>query len=469
MKVVTWILRILSTAAFIGMCYLVYTIMDVNGVWGWAAPYEFVVTVFRLLSLFFFFLTMILMYGLSSMFMGAQGADQIAVNIYNTLVLRMWYMQPYGVDSPIVSVGEVFSRFGQDFAVILDILWNNTFLFLYFLCAGIGVALFLQSIYRLEHKFVGGAFVAIQAILLIAAAQSYIMATVSYTLPDFPNGFPLDFVAFLGGQVQIVALVSFAYLEISYQMIYSNSVGKPVEDREETLKKQLLALRQATRKQDAIEKGEKVSTTGMSRSSGAIAFSFLREAIERKVIGSQSALENLDAVADVRRLQIFVDELLSADPNARDELTAKAASPSSSYVIGSTVLGSVIRFTSVVAVSFILMSPLVLLSAMDLPPGIANSVELVQPEIVLLFLVPIVLLFPFAASVIGWITGREETEEIKLTKEEKEELKKKKKEFEQRKKDAAKARKARETARKERKKEEEADEWDKALEEIYRG
>jgi hypothetical protein len=468
MKAVTWVLRILSIATFIAMCFLVYTLMDVNGVWGWAAPYEFVVTVFRLLSLMFFFLAMMIMYGLSSMLMGAQGANQIAVNLYNTLVLRMWYMQPYGVDTPLVEMGQVFSRFGQDFATILDILWNNTFLFLYFLCAGIGVALFLQSIYRLEHKFVGGAFVSIQAILLLAAAQSFWMATVSYTLPDFQTGFPLDFLVFLTGEVQILALVSFAYLEISYQMIYSQSVGKPIEDREETLKKQLLALRVATRKQDSIEKGEKVSITGMSRSSGATAFSFLREAIERKVIGTQDALENLDAVADVRRLQIFVDEVLATDPQARDQLTAKAASPSSSYVIGSTVLGSVIRFTMVIAVSFLLMSPLILLSAMNLPPGIENSAELLQPEIVLLFLVPIVLLFPFVAAVIGWVSKREDVEEIELTEEQKEEQKKKKKEFEQRKKDAEKTRKAREKARKERKKEE-ADEWDKALEEIYRG
>jgi monoamine oxidase len=105
---------------------------------------------------------------------------------------------------------------------------------------------------------------------------------------------------------------------------------------------------------------------------------------------------------------------------------------------------------------------------MNLPPGIANSVELVQPEIVLLFLVPVVLLFPFAASVIGWVSGREETEEITLSKEEKEELKRKKEEFKQRKKEAEKARKEREKARKKKKKED-ADEWDKALEEIYRG
>ncbi|MFX1441046.1 MAG: hypothetical protein ACFFFD_12425, partial [Promethearchaeota archaeon] len=205
----------------------------------------------------------------------------------------------------------------------------------------------------------------------------------------------------------------------------------------------------------------------MSRSTGSTAFSFLREAIERKVVGSQDALENLDAVSDVRRLQIFVDELLQTDSRARDELTAKAAAPSSSYVIGSTIMGSAFRFLTVVAISFMMMSPAVFLLLLNPPLGIENSIEVLQPEIVLLFLVPIVLLFPFAAMVISWFSKREE--EVKLTKEEKEEMKRRKKDLAQKKKEAARKRKEREKARKKMKaRPEEKDEWDKALEEAYK-
>jgi hypothetical protein len=263
-----------------------------------------------------------------------------------------------------------------------------------------------------------------------------------------------------------LALVSFAYLEISYQMIYSYSVGKPVEDREETLKKQLLALRQATRKQDAIEKGEKVSTTAMSRSSGATAFSFLREAIERKVLGDKDVLENLDAVSDVRRLQTFVDELLSEDPKAKDELTAKAAAPSGSYVISSTLLGSAMRFLLVVTIAFVLMNPELLFAGLSLPPGIANSAEITQPEVVLLFLVPITLVFVFVSMIIGWVSKREDVEE---TREEREARKLREKEAKKKRKEAAKARKKREKARKKREsKEGGPDEWDRALDEVFK-
>lgn len=343
---------------------------------------------------------------------------------------------------------------------VLFALWDNTFLFLYFLCAGIGIALFLQSLVKMNHKSVGGAFLSIQAIIIIAAFKLL-------TVPNL-DPFPTDFLIFLGEWAQILAIVSFAYLEVSYQMIYSYSVGKPVEDREETLKKQLLALRQATRKQDAIERGERVSSSTMSRTTSVTAFSFLREAIERKVVGTQDALENLDAVSDVRRLQIYVDNLLQTDSKARDELTAKAAAPSSMYVIGSTITGFAIRFLSVIAIAFILMSPTVITTILDLPIGIRASMEILQPEMMLLLFLPIVLLFPFIAMVISWFSKRAEVVKESLTKEDKELEKKRKKDLARRRKEAAKARKERKKARSKRRSETEVDEWDKALEDTYR-
>ena len=462
MKVVTWILRIASIITFSLMAFMVYSILDPNDIWHWSAPYTFVVTVFRLLSLIVFFLATTMVGGLAGAFAAGALPDNMVIGLYNTLVLRTWYMQPYGVSDPLTNIQQVWASFYMNLNDVLMALWNNTFLFLYFLCAGVGIALFLQSLARMDHKFVGGAFISIQAIVILAAYRALIVPNI--------DPLPPDFIQFLATQGQILALVSFAYLEVSYQMIYSHSVGKPVEDREETLKKQLLALRQATRKQDAIERGEKVSSTGMSRSTGATAFSFLREAMERKVMGGQSALESLDAVSDVRRLQIYVDELLQSDSRARDELTAKAAAPSSSYVIGSTITGSAIRFLTVVALSFILVSPNVIQMLLNLPIGIRDSVELIQPEIVMLFLVPVVLLFPFSAAVISWMSKREVVEGENLTKEEKEAAKARKKNLARKRREAEKARKARAKERKKRKGDETGvDEWDKALEEAYKG
>ncbi len=460
MKTVTWILRILSLVAFALMCWSVYNVM--SGMWDWDAPYIFIVTVFRLISMVLFFVGSLVMAGLVAPFTGFAPGDAL-VGLYNTQLLKMWYMQPYGVTEPLTSVNQVFGGFMAHIEGIWFILRDYSFTFMYFLGAALGIALFLQSLFRMEHKYVGGAFISIQSILIIG---SYRLIS---TMPTYPNGFPTDFLVFLGSNVQILALISFAYLEISYQMIYSYSVGKPVEDREETLKKQLLALRQTTRKQDAIERGEKMSASAMSRTSGATAFSFLREAIERRVVGDKEVIENLDAVADVRRLQIFVDDLFINEPTARDELTAKAAAPSSGYVITSTISGSVLRFVGVLAISFIFMNPLFFTAFLNLPPGIENSVEILQPELLVFFMTPILFLFVLVAMIISWNTSREIEEKPDLTPEEKEKEKQRKKDLVLKRKAAKKARRERERAKKKRTSEGDGkDEWDKALDDTYK-
>ncbi len=442
------------------MSWLVYN--QLSGYWHWAAPYTFIVTVFRILSLLLFFVTILVVNGIAGIFLGGQVASDLVVGVYNSLILHFWYLQPYGSHGPLTNVYEVFQVFSSQMVDLAFQLWDDTFTFLYFLLAGIGIAMFLQSLFRMEHKFVGGAFLSIQSILVIAAFRE---------LP-ITGGSPVsgDFLSFLTSGMQILALVSFAYLEFSYQMIYSYSVGKPVEDREETLKKQLLALRSATRRQDAIERGERVSATSMSRSTGATAFSFLREVIERKIIGSHEALENLDAISDVRRLNIYVDELLAKDPSARDELTAKAAAPSSSYVISSTVIGSVIRFLTVVALSFFLVNPQPLLTLLNLPPGIQNSAELQQPEIVILFMVPVLLSFAFVAAIITWLSQDKTEETPKMTKEEKRTLRRRRKEIERKMREIERTRRERLKRWRKRKKksETEGDEWDRALDDIYK-
>ncbi|MHA1771234.1 MAG: hypothetical protein ACTSX2_09460 [Candidatus Thorarchaeota archaeon] len=460
MKFVTWILRLLSTATFVYMCWIVYN--QLSGYWDWASPYTFIVTVFRVLSLILFFVTIIVVNGIASIVLGGHMANSLVVGLYNSMTLHFWYLQPYGSHGPLTDVYQVFQVFSTQIFDLAFQLWDDTFTFLYFLFAGIGIAMFLQSLFRMEHKFVGGAFLSIQAILVVAAFRD---------LPIYGGSPPSgDFISFLTSGMQILAIVSFAYLEFSYQMIYSHSVGKPVEDREETLKKQLLALRSATRRQDTIERGERMSSSTMSRTTGATAFSFLREVIERKIIGSHEALENLDAISDVRRLNIYVDELLVADPSARDELTAKAAAPSSSYVISSTIIGSVIRFLSVVTLSFFLLNPAFLMSLLNLPPGIRNSVELQQPEIVVLFLVPVLLTFAFAAAMITWLSQDRVDAEPKLSREEKRSLRRRRKEIERKMRELEHARRERfkRWRKRKRKPDAEEDEWDRALDEIYK-
>jgi biopolymer transport protein ExbB/TolQ len=104
-----------------------------------------------------------------------------------------------------------------------------------------------------------------------------------------------------------------------------------------------------------------------------------------------------------------------------------------------------------------------------LPIGIQNSMEIIQPEMMLLLFLPVLLLFPFAAMVITWFSKRPKVEKEELSSEEKQAERERKKDLARRRTEAAKARKERERARKKRSRTEtEVDEWDKALEETYR-
>jgi hypothetical protein len=187
------------------MAYLVYLALDESSAWGWSAPYDFVVTVFHLLSLLAFFLSVLIMNGLTAAIFGGQLPDQTIAWLYNTLVLKFWNLQPYGVDGPISDVNLVFESFQMDLMGVMLSLWDNTFSFLFFLLAFLGVTLFLQSLVRMDHKFSGGAFLSIQSILIIGAFRGL-------TVPNFTI-FPTDIITFLTSSPQILALVSFAYLE----------------------------------------------------------------------------------------------------------------------------------------------------------------------------------------------------------------------------------------------------------------
>jgi uncharacterized membrane protein len=105
---------------------------------------------------------------------------------------------------------------------------------------------------------------------------------------------------------------------------------------------------------------------------------------------------------------------------------------------------------------------------LNLPPGVEYSAELLELEFILIFLLPVSLLFVFVSVIIGWFSRREEIEVVELTKEEKEAIKQRRAEMKKKKKAAVKSRRARKKAKKKRKAEEEHDEWDKALEDTYK-
>ncbi len=68
---------------------------------------------------------------------------------------------------------------------------------------------------------------------------------------------------------------------------------------------------------------------------------------------------------------------------------------------------SIVRFVFVILIAYICVHPAVLLGLLNAPLIIVESVELLMlPEKIILFLVPLSLLFPLVATIIGYLRQR---------------------------------------------------------------
>jgi uncharacterized membrane protein len=103
------------------------------------------------------------------------------------------------------------------------------------------------------------------------------------------------------------------------------------------------------------------------------------------------------------------------------------------------------------------MNHLFFIAFFNLPPGIQNSVEIAQPELVVFFLLPILLLFPLIAMIIVLFTK----EDVATPDKEKTEVKR-----ESIPEKIARGMKRPSKTREDRKSEE--DEWDQALEKDFK-
>jgi hypothetical protein len=139
-------------------------------------------------------------------------------------------------------------------------------------------------------------------------------------------------------------------------------------------------------------------------------FSYIKEMIEKRKLEME---ENklVRAASKTRRLGRYVDKLFRQDPEAEDALTASSSAPQAKSLALSTVLNSAFRISVLIIISFIIIHPQIFLQF--LPPAITESVAMFSPEIIILILIPILLLFPIIAKTIGYVRQRSLIMQIK--------------------------------------------------------
>ena len=225
---------------------------------------------------------------------------------------------------------------------------------------------------------------------------------------------------FLSSPTISLAIIAYIYLEIAFQINYTDTVTKPSLQRSVRLEAQLNILRseshyvtanvekikeEAKKRREELNIEQKASISKFFSTSGE-SFSYVKEMIERKKLEEEEK-KLVTAASKTRRLGRYVDRLFREDPEARDTLTARSSAPKQQSLALSTLINFLFRVTLLVIISFIIIHPKWFLEVIfDMPPAIVESVVMFSPEVIIILLLPLMLVFPVIAKVISYIKHR---------------------------------------------------------------
>jgi len=152
-----------------------------------------------------------------------------------------------------------------------------------------------------------------------------------------------------------------------------------------------------------IEKEAKISKfLGMKEQK----FSYIKEMILKKKLEEEEK-KLISAAHDTRRLGSYIERLFIEDSEARDTLTATSSAPRPSKLIISTLTSFFIRVIALISIGFIILhTSWLIISVLNLPEAISGSVAMFSPEIILVVMLPIILLFPISAQIISYVKKR---------------------------------------------------------------
>ncbi|MHA2314202.1 MAG: hypothetical protein ACXACF_02825 [Candidatus Hermodarchaeia archaeon] len=406
---ILWLLRGIAVTAFIAFAALI--LLSVNPVvWRWdgfagplTALVEFAGALRDGLSLLVAFLAFVAaaVGTFIENYISQQSTGVLFQQYYDAIAA---YFQALGFTLPPLPLDPMFIQ-----TVVTGLLQSVYFLGFQILLI-IGLTAGILSFLRISGRLALLCFLSMTGIAILAAAgillnlpggeYGYLLAPVS----TFPM--PVNPTLWLFSSVFVVAIVSFLYLEVSYQVVYFNSLMEPPSIREEQLKQQLQQLQTDAQRQVPVQSQDIPIPKALQRMLGSDAFRLMRQVIERKLLRREWLVELKDA-HEIRRLNTFVSRVFREDPEAEAALTARAATPSIMRMTTLSIGSSLIRFTLVIIIAYICINPVIFLTLLGAPGIIIESVELwFLLEKVIIFLLPLVLLFPLIATLIGYIRQR---------------------------------------------------------------
>ncbi|MHA1932376.1 MAG: hypothetical protein ACW96X_07530 [Promethearchaeota archaeon] len=341
------------------------------------------------------------------------------------------------LDTPISQLHELdFNHFLQLLMGEGEILFNDFYLFAFQILFVISVIYAIRGFFKSDPK---NHLIALGSITLMIVLPLIVfglrdMLNLFHVQFDYLNQMadplspslfviPLDnFFQFIASPVIGFAIISYIYLELAFQTNYTDTVTKPSLERTDRLEAQLNVLAREshyiTANVDKIreEAKQRIEEIELEQKEGlAIGkffaktgkrFSYVKEMIEKRKLEEEEK-KLVTAASKTRRLGRYIDRLFQEDSEARDTLTASSSAPRSRNLAVSTVVNFTYRVVLLLIISFIIIHPLWFLDTIiSLPPAITESVAMFSPEVIVILLLPIMLIFPVISQLISFVKHR---------------------------------------------------------------
>ena len=318
----------------------------------------------------------------------------------------------------------------------LGVLFNDLYLFIFQILFVIAVLYAIRGFFKSDpkHSFVsiGSIILMIIVPLMVAGLRDMLnlislefeyLNAMADPINPMVKEIPIDnFFEFFTNPIILFGITAYIYLELAFQINYADTVTKPSLERSDRLEAQLNILAReshfVTANIDKIkeEAKEKMKEIELEQKEGLVIgkffaktgkrFSYVKEMIERKKLEEEEK-KLVTAASKTRRLGRYIERLFQEDTEARDTLTAKSSAPRARNLATSTLLNFIYRVGLLLIISYIIIHPHWFLdTVIQLPDAITESVAMFSPEVIIILLAPIMLIFPVISKLISFIKHR---------------------------------------------------------------
>ncbi len=342
-------------------------------------------------------------------------------------LLSLWFTFPNGTTPEFSEIPDLI---GQEFAVFSENIYLIAFQILFIIVIYYAIKAFLRTDPKNDIRVVG-AIVLMLVLPLMVFGFKDMLELFSIPIPYFDDlPYPLDpslevipidnIFQFFASPVILLAIASYIYLEMAFQINYTFTVTKPSLERSYRLEAQLSVLQseshyitanidkikeEAKKRKQELKIDEK-ATIGKFFAKTGETFSYVKEMIEKRKLEDEEK-KLITAASKTRRLGRYIHRLFQEDKEARDTLTARSSAPKPKSLIISTVINFFFRVGLLIIISFIIIHPKWFMeNVFNLPPAIIESVAMYSPEVIIILLVPLILIFPVISKIISSIKHR---------------------------------------------------------------